>query len=114
MVAESRRHPKQRSLQGRRKLPKAGWASSSVRGTTCPLWLLIKGLTDQPKPGWTIAHPVHPAHPSPTSLGPKHMTDLWSFSWSQVVKVEHTKLTTESFPLALITTVIIAPGCLYY
>ena len=39
------------------------------------------------------------------------MTDLWSFSWSQVVKVEHTKLTTESFPLALITTVILTSGC---
>ena len=44
------------SRQGRRKLPKAGWASSNM---------VDIGLTNLPKPGWAIAHC---AHPYPTSL----------------------------------------------
>ena len=52
--------------QGRRKLPKAGWASStlSLEGYNLPPLVKI-GLTDLLKPGCTIAHP---AHPSPTPL----------------------------------------------
>ena len=51
------------SKQGRRKLPKAGWASSNVEDNLPPLVDIV--LTDLPKPGWAIAHL---AHPSPTSL----------------------------------------------
>ena len=51
------------SKQGRRKLPKAGWASSNVEDNLPPL--VDIGLTDLPKPGWAIAHSVHP---SPTPL----------------------------------------------
>ena len=42
------------NLQGRRKLPKAKWASSTVGGTIGPLWLM-------PKPGWAISHSAHPS-----------------------------------------------------
>ena len=45
------------SKQGRRKLPKAGWASSNVEDNLPPL--VDIGLTDLPEPGWAIAHSVH-------------------------------------------------------
>ena len=51
--------------QGRRKLPKPGWASSTMgRGhNLSPLFDIW--VTDILKTGWAIAHP---AHPSPTPL----------------------------------------------
>ena len=45
-------------VQGRRKLPKAGWASSTMGG---PFGLDRVNL----KSGWAIARP---AHPSPTPI----------------------------------------------
>ena len=41
------------TYHGRRKLPKAGWASSNVRSTIFPPLVQIE-LTDLPKPGWAI------------------------------------------------------------
>ena len=51
-------------MQGRRKLPKAGWSSTNVEDTIYPPLVDI-ALTDLQKPGWAIAHSVHL---SPTSL----------------------------------------------
>ena len=56
--------------QGSRKLPNLGgqiimWGAQLIK----------TGLTDLPKPGWTIAHP---AHPSPTPLD--HVTRVTRFS----------------------------------
>ena len=54
------------TYHGRRKLPKAGWASE---GHNLPPLVQI-GLTNLPKPEWAIAHP---AHPSPTPLNKKDL-----------------------------------------
>jgi hypothetical protein len=51
------------NMQGRRKLSKADWESTDVGDTICPH--PHGELTDLQKPGWAIAHSVHP---SPTSL----------------------------------------------
>ena len=40
--------------QGRKQLPKAGWASSNATLRHCPVVPAIL-----PKPGWAIAHSVH-------------------------------------------------------